>query len=52
MSGDAIFLVLGGKAMLIILMFVVAAKRCCTEVWPFSAKGLRSWEGTELGQLN
>jgi len=32
-------------------MFTVAAKQGCTEPRPFSAKGPRSWEGTELGQL-
>ena len=31
-------------------MFIVAAKQCCTEPRPFSVKGPRSWEGTELGQ--
>ena len=33
------------------LMFIAAAKQCCIEPRPFSAKGPRSWEGTELGQL-
>ena len=33
------------------LIFVVAAEQCCTEPWPFTAKGPRSWEGTESGQL-
>ena len=33
------------------LMFIVSAKQCCTEPRPFSAKGTKSWEGTELGQL-
>ena len=30
------------------LTFIVAAKQCCTEPRPFSAKGPRSWKGTEL----
>ena len=29
------------------LMFVAAAKQCCTEPRPFTAKGPGSWEGTE-----
>jgi len=32
-------------------MFIVAAKQCCTEPRPLAAKGQRSWERTELGQL-
>jgi len=32
-------------------VFIAAAKQCCTEPRPFSEKGPRSWEGTELGQL-
>jgi len=32
-------------------MFIVAAKQCCTEPRAFTVKGLRSWEGTELGHL-
>jgi len=31
------------------LMFIGAAMQCCAESRPFSAKGPRSWEGTELG---
>lgn len=33
------------------LMFIAAAKQCSTEPRPFSVKGPRSCEGTELAQL-
>lgn len=32
-------------------MFVAAAKQCCTEPRPFTAKVPRIWDGVELGQL-
>ena len=32
-------------------MFIFAVKQRCTVPRPFSAKGPRSWEGTELGEL-
>ena len=32
-------------------MLTVAAKQYCAASRPFAAKGPRSWEGTELGQL-
>lgn len=31
-------------------VLTVSAKQCCTESSPFSAKGPKSWEETELGQ--
>jgi len=31
-------------------MYIVTAEQCCGEPRPFSAKGSRTWEGTELGQ--
>lgn len=33
------------------LMFIVVAKQSCIEPRLFSVKGIRSWEGTELGQI-
>ena len=33
------------------MMFIVAAKQCCTEPRLFATKGPRCWEGTELGQM-
>jgi len=32
-------------------MSILAAKQCCTELRPFLAKGPRSCEGRDLGQL-
>jgi len=33
------------------LLCIVAAEQHCTEPRPFSVKGPRSWEGTELEEL-
>lgn len=34
-----------------VLMFLAAAKKFYTEPRPFSVKGWKSWEGTELEQI-
>jgi len=37
------------KTMLIMLMFIVVAKQCCTELRSFAVKVPGSWEGMGAG---